>query len=151
VVGELTAFEIDELLRSQLVGRIGCHAGGETYVVPITYVYEDDVLYCHSMEGRKLRMMRENPRVCFEVDKMDSLASWRSVIAWGTFEELSSEDAGRAMRYLMTRLMPLAAGAHGTPTHALFSSGSLRVEEAGDRAVFFRIRLDTKTGRYEGA
>ena len=33
-------------------------------------------------------MMRENPWVCVEVDHMDNLANWRSVIAWGRFEEL---------------------------------------------------------------
>src|SRR5690242_1742973 len=33
-VDELTRDEIDELLRGELVGRIGVHAAGETYVVP---------------------------------------------------------------------------------------------------------------------
>ena len=40
MLGELNRSQIDEILESQAVGRIGCHAGGKTYVVPVTYVYE---------------------------------------------------------------------------------------------------------------
>ena len=37
MVRELEREEVDELLRTQVVGRVGCHAGGETYVVPVIY------------------------------------------------------------------------------------------------------------------
>ena len=33
--------------------------------------------------------MRANPFVCFEVEDIDDLANWHSVIAWGVFEELA--------------------------------------------------------------
>ena len=35
--------------------------------------------------------MRENPRLCFEVDMMDGFADWQSVIAWGMFSELHGD------------------------------------------------------------
>ena len=60
---ELTREAIDELLREEVVGRIGCHAGGETYVVPVIYAYDGEAFYAYSIEGRKIRMMRENPSV----------------------------------------------------------------------------------------
>ena len=41
-------------------------------------------------------MMRANPFVCFEVEDIDDLANWHSVIAWGVFEELACEDEARA-------------------------------------------------------
>lgn len=47
-------------------------------------------------EGQKLHMMRANPFVCFEVEDIDDLANWHSVIAWGVFEELACEDEARA-------------------------------------------------------
>ena len=34
VIEELDGQEIDDFLRRQVVGRVGCHADGETYVVP---------------------------------------------------------------------------------------------------------------------
>ena len=54
-------------------------------------------------------MMRENPEVCFEVEQVDNLASWRSVIAWGTYEELHGSEAKKAMGLLVERVMPLMA------------------------------------------
>ncbi len=39
--GELNPEEIEQLLSAQLVGRIGCHADGTTYVVPVSYGYQD--------------------------------------------------------------------------------------------------------------
>lgn len=146
MIAELTPSEMDDLLRAEVVGRIGCHADGQTYVVPITYAYDGGVIYCHSAEGMKVRMMRKSPRVCFEIDRMDGLARWRSVIAWGTFEELAGDEATRAMRILMTRLLPLTPSG---PSHGLLTSGSARVEDAGPATIFFRLVLDTKTGRSE--
>ncbi len=36
----------------------------------------------------KLALMRKNPSVCFEVDDMQNMANWKSVIVQGKFEEL---------------------------------------------------------------
>ena len=95
MLGELTTEEIDDLLRSEAIGRIGCYAFGRPYVVPITYAYDGVAVYGHSREGMKLRAMRSHPSVCFEVDRMDGLSDWRSVIALGTFSELEARR-GRA-------------------------------------------------------
>lgn len=45
MLGELNRAQIDQVLRGELVGRVGCHAGGQTYVVPITYVYDGEYVY----------------------------------------------------------------------------------------------------------
>src|SRR5207249_11652316 len=87
-IGELDSNQIDHLLQTEVVGRLGCHADGKTYIVPITYVYDGGYVYGHTIEGTKTRMMRANPEVCFEVDHIDDLTNWQSVIAWGSFEEL---------------------------------------------------------------
>lgn len=128
-IEELQPDEIDALLREELVGRIGCHAGGETYVVPIIYAYDGEAVYVASREGRKLRLMRANPSVCFEVDRYER-GSWRSVIAQGRFEELAGADAERALDLLAARFA-------GRPTAR---------RDRGD-AVCFRIVLEASTGR----
>jgi nitroimidazol reductase NimA-like FMN-containing flavoprotein (pyridoxamine 5'-phosphate oxidase superfamily) len=84
--GTLENNEIEELLSQQLVGRIGCHAADTTYIVPISYAYDGEYIYGHSFEGMKLNMMRENPKVCFQVDNMHNMANWQSVVAWGEFD-----------------------------------------------------------------
>ena len=80
MLGALYKPQIDHVLHSQVVGRIGCYADGKLYVVPITYAYDGKYIYAHSKDGMKIKMMRKNPHVCFEVDVMENMANWRSVI-----------------------------------------------------------------------
>ena len=129
---ELTPEEIDAFLREQFVGRVGCHADGETYVVPIIYAWDGECVWVQSIEGRKTEMMRANPHVCLEVDEYQS-GSWRSVILWGRYEELAGADAERATELLIERFG--------------------RRRQAGERpagapkGVAFRIRRERATGR----
>ncbi|MGH3035786.1 MAG: pyridoxamine 5'-phosphate oxidase family protein, partial [Gaiellaceae bacterium] len=96
-----------------VVGRIGCHADGLTYVVPVIYAYDGEGFYAYSLEGRKIRMMRSNPRVCFEVDEYDGRGSWRSAIVQGTYEELEGAAAERALALLSERFAERAATSDG--------------------------------------
>ena len=148
MLGELPAREIERLLETELVARIGCHVGGRTYVVPVSYVYFDDALIGHCATGLKLDMLRKNPQVCIEVDQIDDLTNWRSVIAWGWFEELDGDEAESALNLLMARLMPFAASGTSAPAQRLASmtDGSAI---AGRSSVVYRIRLAEKTGRFE--
>ena len=141
VLGELTSEEIDQVLHSEAVGRIGCYAFGRPYVVPVTYAYDGVAVYAHSREGLKLRMMRNNPNVCFEVDCMDGCSTWKSVIALGTFSELEAREAELAMEILRRRLAPLVPSATSVPDGRLHSSGM--------PWSVFRILLGERTGRFE--
>lgn len=147
MLGELTPDQIEQVLRSEVVGRIGCHTDGGSYVVPITYAYDGRDIFGHSGEGQKLRMMRANPAVCFEVEQIDNLANWRSVIAQGTFEELDGAAAELAMQLLVGRLAPLIASATSQPPHE--GSGGHVAETVGQPAVMYRIVLNEKSGRFE--
>jgi uncharacterized protein len=132
MVRELEREEIDELLRTQVVGRVGCHADGETYVVPVIYAYDGDALYVLTVEGRKTRMLRENPRACFEVDEYPGAGRWRSAIVDGVYEELDADGAKRAVELLAAR----------------FAGGGPSRPSAGDRqTVAFRLRIEGVTGR----
>jgi len=144
VLGELTQEEIDAVLAEETLGRIGCHAGGVTYVVPVSYVYDAPNLYILSADGQKLRMMRENPRVCFEVEQITHWANWRTVIAWGTFFELSGADEDAARNLIRSRLTPLIE------FESRLSEQEARLPGVGSRATsVYRIELRERTGRFE--
>ena len=55
---ELSRSEIDEFLRGQRIARLGCHAGGAAYVVPLIYAYDDGAVVTVTTEGRKTAMLR---------------------------------------------------------------------------------------------
>jgi nitroimidazol reductase NimA-like FMN-containing flavoprotein (pyridoxamine 5'-phosphate oxidase superfamily) len=135
-VRELDPDEIESFLREQRIARLGCHAGGETYVVPVIYAYEDGALVTVTTEGRKTRMLRENPRVCVEVDEYDadSRGSWRSVIAQGASEELADDEVEVALSLLRSRFSR-NAGREAAP------------RPLGEDVVVLRIRLEDMSGR----
>lgn len=145
--GKLNTQEIERLLESQLVGHIGCQYGASVYVVPISYAYDGDYIYCHTQEGMKIDCMRKNPKVCFEVDHQQNMANWESVIAWGEFEELQdTEQRNKALRRLHERILPLIA----SETVQLSPDWPFPPEEFSEiKGVTFRIRLTEKTGRSE--
>jgi nitroimidazol reductase NimA-like FMN-containing flavoprotein (pyridoxamine 5'-phosphate oxidase superfamily) len=93
-------------------------------------------------------MMRENPNVCFEVDRMEDLANWRSVIGWGKYEELDGSVADHAVATLFARLLPMTVTSETSfPPKDL--THQHRVQVQGLRTVIFRIRLTEVTGRFE--
>jgi uncharacterized protein len=148
MLGTLSPTEIEDLLRAEVVARIGCHAGGRTYVVPVTYAYDGTGLLIQSGDGLKLRMMHENPWVSVEIDTIDDLANWRSVIAWGRFEELSGDEAASAFARLRARFEALVV-TETMPAAARLKPGAAPVRSGDGHASIYRIRLVDKTGRFE--
>ncbi|MGB3344194.1 MAG: pyridoxamine 5'-phosphate oxidase family protein [Aequorivita sp.] len=147
MLGALNNRQIEHVLSSLIVGRIGCHANNRIYVVPVTYAYDGTYIYGHTKEGMKIDMMRKNPQVCFEVDDMENMSNWRSVIAWGKFEELiSPEQREVGMRILMDTVMPFMTG-ETTISHSLIDVQQKTIEAM--QGVVYRIELTEKTGRYE--
>ena len=145
MVGVLSEAEIDRLLHEQTVGRLGCSANGRTYVVPVSFVYEDGTIYGHTRDGLKLQMARRNPDVCFEVDAIAGVTSWRSVVVRGRFEILEKDAAARAMRCFLGRLQPHLAEAAAAEDEILRQL----IEVSLSRGVAYRIRITEKSGRYE--
>jgi nitroimidazol reductase NimA-like FMN-containing flavoprotein (pyridoxamine 5'-phosphate oxidase superfamily) len=156
MIGQLTAPEIEAILHEETICRLGLHFAGETYVVPITYAYDGGAIIGHSSDGRKLQMLRANPRVCIEVDRMEDLSNWQSVIAWGTFRECVGRPAMHAMETLMARVTPVGSAAIADASHAAMMNphtGEHLTPAAmhATGAAVFRIVLEKKTGRYERA
>lgn len=148
MISELTVPQIENVLSSQVVGRIGCYADSRIYVIPVTYAYDGKHVYAHSKEGLKIKMMRKNPEVCFQVDIMENMANWRSVIIWGKYEELRDEESYRkGMKILVNRTAPFITSQTAEAKLDL-SMGPHKIEK-GMKAIAFRIKVTEKTGRFE--
>lgn len=146
MIGELEPQQIEQILHEQVIGRIGCHAQGRTYVVPVTYAYDGGSILSHTGEGLKVRMMRENPIVCFEVEDLRHLPRWSCVICHGRYEELEGDAATAALDQLIARLgaSPPVASAMPRQGAGVFAPSYEQRPE-----VIFRIVLAEKTGRYD--
>lgn len=145
--GTLKKSEIEGVLKSQAVGRLACSAGDEPYLIPISFAYDGKFIYCHSDEGKKIEIMRKNPRVVFQADEMKDMANWKSVLVSGVYEELTDrKERNDAMQILLNRYLPVISS---VTTH-LGEHWPFHPEDTGSiNGVVFRIRISSVTGRFE--
>ncbi len=98
--------EINDILQTAMVGRLGTCADGIPYITPMNFTYDKETarifLHCAN-EGRKLENIRNNPAVCFEVEEVTNVivkqptcassVAYRSVIMFGNIKILSDINA----------------------------------------------------------
>ena len=148
MLGRLNEKEIEQLLSTRIFGHLGCSYSGRNYVVPVNYFYRDSVIYAHSGPGEKIEMMRNNPEVCFQVEDIRTIFRWKSVIAWGTFEEITDEDERqRVMQGLIHRIMPLTSNPDEHPWHGIAENET----DIGGKVptIVYKIKVHEKSGRFE--
>jgi hypothetical protein len=86
--------------------------------------------------------------VCFQVERIENLANWVSVIAWGVFEEVAEDTAKDAMQLFLDRMEPLQASETAVSPHRA-PTDVPAIDLQGNPMVFFRIRLTERSGRFE--
>jgi nitroimidazol reductase NimA-like FMN-containing flavoprotein (pyridoxamine 5'-phosphate oxidase superfamily) len=161
--GHMDKDQIEEFLKSQVVGRLGCTDGDKVYVVPITFAYDNGCIYGHTKDGLKIRMMRKNPTVCFETDWVEDLSNWKSVIIHGTYEELDKSEANKGLDILMDNIMSTLEKKTTSRNQTKEDFGELKriafehsflspfthsaTKEISD-IVVYRIRINEMTGKF---
>lgn len=136
------------MLSSQHIGRIGCSFKNKLTIIPTTYVFDGKSIYCRSYEGTKIRMMRRNPSVCFQVDHIASLRSWYSILAWGKFEELTTSADQKYVEKLFTERLAVYALGDTVSLSRDFDQRPQIVEKRA-KPVTWRVKVENLTGRYE--
>ena len=118
---------------------------GTPYGLPVTIVRKDKQVYFHSaMEGRKVRCLRANPRVCLtcvgdtEIQQDRFTTLYQCAVAFGTVEEVTEEtEKIEALRLLCQRHTPdNMAGFDDAIRRSLVRTGiwRIKVEEISGKA-----------------
>lgn len=135
---DLDPKECVALLERQVVGRLAYTMKDRVDIEPIHYVHDDGWLYGRTQPGTKLEVVTHNRWVCVEVDEVEALFDWRSVVVKGGFYLLRKdgspqerENYERGLR-MVRQLVPEAM----TPDDPL-----------PERAIIFRIHIDEMFGR----
>ena len=98
--------EIDEIIKSAEVCRLGLSDNGMPYIVPVNFGYTGGIIYIHcAPKGRKLDILKENDNVCVEFEGLheliesDKACDWTvkyiSVIGFGKGEIVTDPDGKR--------------------------------------------------------
>ena len=138
VFRELTRDECDALLARNHVGRVAFTFQDHVDIEPVHYVYADGWLHGRTAPGGKIAILRHHPWVAFEVDEVEGLFDWRSVVIHGSVHipdpEGSPDDrAAHAQTLAQLRRLVPATLAKGDP--------------APMRLLLFRIHVDDVSGR----
>jgi nitroimidazol reductase NimA-like FMN-containing flavoprotein (pyridoxamine 5'-phosphate oxidase superfamily) len=141
-IQELSTAQCMEVLSRTPLGRLGCARANQPYIVPIHFSFdaERSCVYAFSTIGQKIDWMRENPKVCLEVEEITDRDHWTTVVALGTYQEIhqAPEEAGarqRAERLFQDRRewwLPAAAKVSSGEHHQM---------------VVYRIQIERLTGR----
>lgn len=166
LVQELPRQECIDALTRSTVGRLACAYNNQPYIVPINFAFEDIYLYGFTTEGQKIEWMRANPLVCIEVDEIQNIFHWTSILVFGRYEELTDqpESQTRLPTQITDRLPPsnqvasgdisLSAHAHdllqshrGSWWEPACASSTLRASKDKFIPIYYRICIDRITGR----
>lgn len=129
--------ELDSILREARVCRLGLSGDGYPYVVPMCFGYTGNVIYLHcATQGKKIDMIRANPKVCVEFDTRvevkpaDKPCSWsisfKSII--GTGNAVIVEDAEEKTRGLAAVMAQYSDGTYDFPGSAVEKTLVIRVD-----------------------
>lgn len=135
---DLSAGESIALLRRNRVGRMAYSFRNRVDIVPLHYVYSGGWLYGRTSMGPKLLALRHSRWVAFEVDEIDGVFDWRSVVVHGALYLLDPEHpprdpaARRRAIRLLRRITPETLSAD---------------DPVAFRDVLFRVFADEVNGR----
>lgn len=147
MLGKLDIDQMNSLLSSQALGRLACTDGLHPYIIPITYTYDGNYIYGQTNEGRKLEILRKNPNICFQVERMMDMRNWESILVYGKFEELKNKEAESARGILYNRFFPLMTS---STVHSFGNETATEIEDANRvKPVMFKIKIERMTGRFE--
>ena len=140
VIVELNRPDCMALLQTARVGRLACARDGQPYVVPINFALDGSYLYSFSLTGQKIEWMRENDKVCVQVDELENPRKWRSVVVYGRYEELLDRIGTKVQRDRAWSLLSRQA--------QWWEPGGLKpMADAPTPHLFYRIAIDEITGR----
>ena len=136
--------EIESVIEKSRVCRLAMIDEAGPYIVPLCFGFRNNTLYFHSAaEGKKLSLLRKNPRVCFEFDcdtevrtgekACDFSMRYKSVIGFGNAVFVEAAAAKReALDIIMHH----------------YAEGEFDFPDASVRKIsVFKVEIDVMTGK----
>jgi len=100
MIKKLEISECLKILDSNFIGHLAYIFGESPFILPITYFYdaEENCILSYSAKGHKIEAMRKHATIALQVDEIQSIQKWNSVLIHGSFEELEGSTAKKYLR-----------------------------------------------------
>ena len=140
LIRELTRMQSMAFVARSRLGRLAFTEGEQPYITPINYACKENHIYCFTTFGQKIRAMRSNPLVAFEVEEFSPDREWISAVITGRYEELAQygADGETAWELLQQYTMLWEPGYAIT----IRNDGTQRSLEP----IYFRIHIESISG-----
>ena len=137
-----------KLLDSKYIGRLAYISGKSPYIVPVTYFRdpEEQCILGYSAKGHKIDALKENGAVALQVDDIQSIQQWRSVLVHGQFEELNGSTAKKYVHKFAEGVQNTIVKANGAKPKFIQDFTS-RLQK-GSIPIVYRIHIAEITGKY---
>lgn len=133
-------------LANNYIGNIAYIYNNRPFVVPITYFFDSkNTIIGYSNEGHKINAMRKNANVSLGVSEIKSIYSWKSVLANGTFEELSGSFAKQKLQEFGAGIKDLILRNKEENVHFIGEFSSKIFDQK--MSVIFKITIDELIGK----
>jgi nitroimidazol reductase NimA-like FMN-containing flavoprotein (pyridoxamine 5'-phosphate oxidase superfamily) len=135
---------MDDIIRRAQVCHLGLVDGEAPYVVPLSFGYDGKALYFHcAPQGRKLDLIRRNPRVCFAFDLMENLIEAEQACHWGIrYQSVMGTGTAHLIEDAEGKRQALAA------VMAQYSKNTFTFpDEAVARTAAIRVAIESLTGK----
>lgn len=139
VFKKLERAQCEEILARNHVGRMAYARGNHIDIEPVHYVFSQGWIYGRTSQGRKVEMTGHTwwP-VAFEVDEVEDLFRWRSVVVHGGLYTIPAGGAGWEEEAWQTGLELL---------RTLIPETFTEDDPVAFRTILFRIAVQEITGR----
>ena len=134
----LSDAECQALLTRHSVGRMAHTFHDRVDITPIHYIYADPWLFARTSHGAKTTILAHSRWVAFEVDEIEGVFDWRSVVVHGAAYPMPRDGTPLDVEHwsrgieLLRRIVP-ATGTDDDPVPY--------------RDLVFGIHVDSMTGR----
>jgi uncharacterized protein len=95
---KLSPAECRAVLERNRFGRLAHALYDHVGIEPMSYVFRNEAVWGRTAPGMKTRVLERNPRVAFQVDEVEAMFRWRSVVVRGEFEMLSAAGSEGRLR-----------------------------------------------------
>ncbi|MCW5517177.1 pyridoxamine 5'-phosphate oxidase family protein [Muriicola sp. Z0-33] len=148
IFGTLETEACIKLLKDNYIGRLAFNSGATPYITPITYYYDakENCILSYSTEGHKIAAMRKLNLVALQVDQIDTIQNWRSVLIHGNFEELKGSTAKYYLHKFAEGVQETIAKTEGSGAKFI-SDFSSRLTQKGIPIVY-RIIINDISGKF---
>lgn len=142
---QLSEEEVESILKKHSSGVLAVHGeNGYPYTIPISYTYDNDLLYFHSAnEGHKIDAIKMNDKVSFCVIDQDDViqetftTNYRSVVVFGRASIVTDDQQRQmALESLIKKYSP-----------DFISKGQQEIIQAWDQVSVIMISIEHKTGK----